>query len=245
MSQVGRSCLNRREPCTSRRKATHLFVVETEMTEARRRLLNRRVAEALESVHATALDAVAAQIAGPYSNAGLIDRAAVYYQRGAGVAQRIGANAEAIGLLDRGLTLLGSLPPSPDGDGRELGLQTALAVSLVATEGYGSAVVRSPYERSGHLCQVLGRPPSPPILRALAISRTPAAPSRRARLRSSSRAFHEAAPLAADKLDQVVSPEVSHPAAPSIGTRISIASASASPVGRASNPLPCRTDVFR
>ena len=76
-------------------------------TEARRRLLHRRVADALERLHATDLDAVAAQIAGHCANAGLADRGAAFYQRAAEVAQQVGANLEAIGLLQRGLALLG------------------------------------------------------------------------------------------------------------------------------------------
>ena len=123
----------------------------------------------MERVHATALDAVAAQIAAHYANAELADRAAVYYQRAAEVAQRVGANQEAIDLLHRGLTLLETLPPSLDRDARELGLQTALGVSLVATEGYGAPEASSVYARSRQLCQILGRPPTPPILRALAL----------------------------------------------------------------------------
>lgn len=140
-----------------------------EVTDARRRWLHRRVAEALERVHAAALDGVAAQIAAHYANAGLADRAVEHYQRAAEVAQRVGANLEAISLLQRGLSLLGSLPPSHDRDRRELGLQATLGVSLVATEGYGAPEVGSVYARCRHLCQLLGRPPNPPILRALAL----------------------------------------------------------------------------
>ena len=144
-------------------------VAYEDTTKARRRVLHRRVAEALEHVHAPGLDVAAAQIAAQFANAGLIDRAAVYYQRAAEVAQRIGANLEAIGLLQRGLDLLLALTPSLNRDGRELGLQTALGVSLVATEGYGASRVRSVYARARQLCQILGEPPSPPILRALAL----------------------------------------------------------------------------
>jgi DNA-binding SARP family transcriptional activator/predicted ATPase len=140
------------------------------MTETRRRLLHRRVAEALERVHAPVLDAVAAQVAAHYASADLADRAAVYYQRAAEVAQRVGANQEAIDLLLRGLTLLETLPPSLDRDARELDLRTALGVSLVATKGYGASEVSSVYSRCRQLCQILGRPPSPPILRALALA---------------------------------------------------------------------------
>jgi hypothetical protein len=46
----------------------------------------------------------------------LADRAAAYYQRAAEVSQRVGANQEAIILLNRGLGLLASLPPSLDRD---------------------------------------------------------------------------------------------------------------------------------
>ena len=78
-------------------------VAYEEMTGARRRLLHRRVAEGLERIHASSLDVVAGQIAAHYANAQLADRAAVYYLRAADVAQRVGANQEAIDLLHRGL----------------------------------------------------------------------------------------------------------------------------------------------
>ena len=55
-------------------------------------------------------------------------------------------------------------------DTSELGLRSALGVSLVATRGYGSAEAEATYVRCRQLCQVLGRPPSPPILRALAMA---------------------------------------------------------------------------
>lgn len=140
-----------------------------EMTEARRRLLHRRVAEGIERVHAATLDTVAAQVAAHYARADLADRAAMYYRRAAAVAQRVGANQEAIDLLQRGLTLLETLPPSLDRDARELDLRTSLGVSLVATRGYGASEVASIYTRCRQLCQILGQPPSPPILRALAL----------------------------------------------------------------------------
>lgn len=141
-----------------------------ELTEARRRLLHRRVAEGLERLQAAALDPVAAQIAAHYASAGMADRAAGFYQRAAEVAQRVGADQEAIDLLQRGLTLLETLPPSLDRDAREVDLRTALGVSLVATRGYGASEVAAVYARCRQLCHVLGRPPSPPILRALALA---------------------------------------------------------------------------
>ncbi len=144
-------------------------VAYAESSDAHRRLLHRRAAEGLERAYAMALDGVSAQIASHYGNAGLVDRATVYYQRAAEVEQRVGANLEAISLLHRGLALIASQPASPERDARELELQTTLGVSLVATEAYGSPAVVSTYLRSQELCERLGRPPSSPILRALAL----------------------------------------------------------------------------
>ena len=74
-------------------------VAYAEVTAARRRVLHRRVARALDRVYATDLDPVSAQVAAHYEHAGLPDRAIVYYQRAAGVAKRVYANQEAIDLL--------------------------------------------------------------------------------------------------------------------------------------------------
>jgi DNA-binding SARP family transcriptional activator/predicted ATPase len=143
-------------------------VAYAQVSAGHRRLLHHRVAQALEQVHANALDPVSAQVAAHYAQAGVPDLAATYYRRAAEVAQRVGANEEAISLLHQGLALLGQSQPSKDRDARELALQTALGVSLVATKGYGAAEVMGVYERSRRLCQQLGQPPSPPVLRALA-----------------------------------------------------------------------------
>ena len=58
----------------------------------------------------------------------------------------------------------------PGRDELELALQTALGTSLVATEGYGALKTLLVYKRSQELGQRLGKPPSPPLLRALAIT---------------------------------------------------------------------------
>jgi tetratricopeptide (TPR) repeat protein len=77
-----------------------------EMSAARRRLLHRRVAAALEAVYAQELDAVSGQIASHYERAGQAERAVAYYRRAAEVAQQVYANADAIDHYRRALTLL-------------------------------------------------------------------------------------------------------------------------------------------
>jgi tetratricopeptide (TPR) repeat protein len=70
-------------------------VAYAEISKARRQLLHRRVAQALETVYAAELDAVSGQIAAHYEQAGLYQPAALHYQRAAEVARRVYANKEA------------------------------------------------------------------------------------------------------------------------------------------------------
>jgi hypothetical protein len=80
------------------------------------------------------------------------------------------ANREAAGHLERALELLGRLPESAERDEQELELQTALGVPLVALHHYSGQRVWHTYRRARELCGRLGRRPSPPILRALALA---------------------------------------------------------------------------
>lgn len=145
-------------------------VAYAEIRPAQRALLHRRVAHALEEVHAADPDPVSAQIAAHYDQAGLTDRAVDFYRRAASFAQRVYANEEAIGLLKRAQALLASLPARQERDERELALNTALGVSLVATRGYAADAVMTVYRRVHELSRRLGKPSSPPALRALAIA---------------------------------------------------------------------------
>jgi DNA-binding SARP family transcriptional activator/Tfp pilus assembly protein PilF len=82
------------------------------LSPARRRLLHRRVAEALERVYANNLDTVSGQMAWHYEQAGIVDHAITSYQRAAEVAQRVYANAEALAAYRRALALLEAVPAS-------------------------------------------------------------------------------------------------------------------------------------
>src|SRR6185312_11605917 len=63
-----------------------------------------------------------------------------WLQAGQHLAEK-SAEREAINLFRRGLSALLTLPESPERDQRELELQMALGMSLVATEGYGTDAV--------------------------------------------------------------------------------------------------------
>jgi tetratricopeptide (TPR) repeat protein len=82
----------------------------TALSNARRRLLHRRVAEALEQIHSANLNAVSGQIATHYEGAGLPQQAVSYYQRAGDVARQLHANAEALAAFQRALALLATFP---------------------------------------------------------------------------------------------------------------------------------------
>lgn len=145
-------------------------VAYAELGPARRRLLHRRVAQALESVHAVNLDAVSGRIAMHYDMGGRPDLAVPLYQRAAERAIRLYANDEAVALLRRALALVQGLPEDRSRIERELVMRIAIGVPLVALEGYAAPEVQDTYTRAVELCRLLGRPPGPPVLRALAIA---------------------------------------------------------------------------
>ena len=145
-------------------------VAYTDMSAARRSMLHRRVAQALERGSGANGDGVSAQVAAHYEQGGLPARAVPHYRRAAELAQRVHAHHEAIHLLRRGLDLLAGLAPGQERDAQELAMQTALGTSHVATIGYGAPAAVAPYRRAQELCRQLEQPPSPPVLRGLAIA---------------------------------------------------------------------------
>jgi tetratricopeptide (TPR) repeat protein len=144
-------------------------VAYTDMSAARRCLLHRRVARALERNMGND-DSVSAQVAAHYDQGGLPEQAIPYYLRAAQLAQLVHAYHEAIHLLRRGLELLAALAPGHERDLQELAMQTALGPSLVVTSGYGAHAAMASYRRAQELCRQLEQPQSPPVLRALAIA---------------------------------------------------------------------------
>ncbi len=76
------------------------------LSPARRRLLHRRVAQALESIHSSDLDPVSRQVASHYRQAGLSEQAIPHYLRAGQVASQVYAIDDAEACFRRGLALL-------------------------------------------------------------------------------------------------------------------------------------------
>lgn len=111
--------------------------VLTSLSAAHRRLLHRRVAEALASAAADEQDAASFQIAAHYEQAGLPEQAIPYYVRAGEAARRVYAHEEALAALQRAATLLASLTHTP----QDLSWQMAATV----------------YEQQGDILERIGR----------------------------------------------------------------------------------------
>jgi predicted ATPase len=127
-----------------------------EIGAPQRRLLHRRIAQALEALHAEDLDAVSGQLASHYERAGMIEQALPYYQQAAAVAQRVYANEDAISLLSRSLELLELLPAGSKRDKQELGLQLAVAPLYRMTKGWATSELERALDRALALCDTVG-----------------------------------------------------------------------------------------
>lgn len=131
-------------------------VAYAEISAPQRRLLQRRIAQALETIHAGDLDPVSGQIASHYDRAGQAERAIPHYQRAAEVARRVYANDDAIGLLVRALALLEDLPAGATRDVQELRLLLALAPIYRITRGWTAPELEQVTQRTLVLCAAVG-----------------------------------------------------------------------------------------
>jgi tetratricopeptide (TPR) repeat protein len=131
-------------------------VAYAETSLPQRRLLHRRIAQALEALNADDLDAVSAQTAAQYEQAGMLNQSIPYYQRAGAVAASVYANDNAIALLKRGLTLLDQMPAGDKRDRGELALQLALAPLYRIAKGWTSPEVESAINRALILSEKVG-----------------------------------------------------------------------------------------
>jgi predicted ATPase len=91
-----------------------------------------------------------------YTEANLIEQALPYWQQaGRRASQRL-ANVEAVTHLRRGLTLLETLPETPERNQHELTLQATLGPVLIQTQGWSAPETGAAYTRAAALCQQLG-----------------------------------------------------------------------------------------
>ena len=131
-------------------------VVYAGISLPQRHLLHRRIAQALEALHAEDLDPVSGQIASHYERAGMAEHAIPYYQRAAALAQRVYANDDAINLITRALLLLERLPGGTKRDVQELSLLLAVAPIYRVTRGWTDPELERVIHRALALCDTVG-----------------------------------------------------------------------------------------
>ncbi len=132
---------------------------------------HRRVAEALEQVHAGQLDQFSGQLAVHWENAGFPLKAISYHERAGKAAHRLFANKDAEEHLQRALHLVWKHLEGQERDRQELHLLHVLSPCLVQHRGYTASQVQKIGARVLELSRQLQKLPDPPLLRMLAISK--------------------------------------------------------------------------
>jgi tetratricopeptide (TPR) repeat protein len=140
---------------------SHDLIRETaylSVSSARRRLLHRRVAEALERApHGDR--SYSAQIAWHYEQAGLFEPAIAHYSQAAATAHQMYAFQDTIGYLDRALDLLGTLASTDDRIEKEMDLLSALGAAWSAAKTCAAFEAKQAYDRAFALSHHLTNSP--------------------------------------------------------------------------------------
>jgi DNA-binding SARP family transcriptional activator len=140
------------------------------VSPVRRRHHHLRIARALEELYVLNPRAVTGIIATHYEHAGAIDSAITWYEQAASVALEIGANGEALRILERALAAINLQPHDNTRDHRELAIRATLVSLLGSFEGYGSSRLANAQRSAIALAQASGLELSPPLLRSLAVT---------------------------------------------------------------------------
>jgi len=131
------------------------------LLRGQRQALHSRIGGILEG-HFPDLVAPQPQIlAHHFTQAGLLDKAILYWWRAGQQSAAKWALVEGIGQLKRGLQLIDSLPSTPERKAQELELQVALAYALRLTRGYAHPEVPEVLSRARSLILETGLAATP------------------------------------------------------------------------------------
>lgn len=142
-------------------------VAYAQISPVKRRLLHRRIAQAIEAVHSTNLDPVSAQLAAHYEQAGFVQPAIEYYRRAADLMQHVFAHEEARSLINHGMALLPAVADPSQREEHEYLFLSMQSTSFGATRQYQVMDQLDVLLRAMALGQKLGKPLNPSILRIL------------------------------------------------------------------------------
>ncbi|MEH2556280.1 putative ATPase/class 3 adenylate cyclase [Bradyrhizobium algeriense] len=126
------------------------------LVRAKRQRLHARIAAAIEQHFPETVQAQPELLAHHYMEAGLVEPAIDYWLRAGQTEIARSATAEAITQLSKGLELIAALPDDATRSRRELELQVALGVALMAAKGWAAPEVGRANARARDLCERLG-----------------------------------------------------------------------------------------
>lgn len=149
----------------------HALIQDTayaSLLRRRRQQVHQQIAQLIETQFSETVETQPELLAHHYTEAGQAEVAMRYWQRAGERAMQRSAYAEAIANFTQGLTLIPSLPETPERTQHELTLRIALAAPLLATKGYAAPEVGDAYNRARELCQQMDETPQLfPVLHGL------------------------------------------------------------------------------
>jgi class 3 adenylate cyclase/tetratricopeptide (TPR) repeat protein len=128
------------------------------LLRSRRQQLHARIAATLEDKFPEIAAAQPALLARHCAEAGLTEKAVVYWLKAGQQALKRSAMTEAVAQLRKGLDALAGLPDGTWRRQQELGLQIALQPALTATKGFAAAEVGETIGRARALAEQTDRP---------------------------------------------------------------------------------------
>jgi predicted ATPase len=145
--------------CYSFVHALYQEVIYQRVPAAQRVQLHQRLGARMERGYGPQADDIAAELAMHFEQGRQTQRAVTYLQQAADNALRRYGNTEAIQHLTKGLTLLKTLPDTPERTQNELELLLTLGPVLMAAKGYGASEIAHTYTQALQLCQQVGDTP--------------------------------------------------------------------------------------
>jgi predicted ATPase len=128
------------------------------LLRSRRRQLHARIATALEDHFPEMVVAQPALLAQHCGEAGLVEKAVLYWFKAGQQAMGRSAVTEAVAHLQNGLDALATVPNGHWRQQQELGLQIALATALAGTKGYSAPDVGETIAKARALAEQIDRP---------------------------------------------------------------------------------------
>lgn len=127
------------------------------LLKSRRHALHAKIARKLEEHFPAAKDTAPELLAHHLTAAGETETAIGYWQKaGESALKRLALN-EAIAHLNRGMEIIGTMPQSPERDGKELDLRIPLGAAWMARKGWAAPEVWSSFHPALALAKSLSR----------------------------------------------------------------------------------------